>query len=512
MDFKDFQGEYLPNPFEQKTVQEDTHVYDRLAGLKKPLVLALLVIMAANAIIMVLAGGYIKFEPRERKQKTEETVTTTLAPVLDTGTAYSHVIPATGAYAAGIDRYINYERSQMKQDEVVFSFTGDCTLGTWPESSKETCYNTIHKLSGSDTYSFDLVKSFFENDDYTYVNLETTLTKSTARLSKPESSYNFKGDPEWAETMLKASSIEGCNLANNHSYDYKSKGYNETQNVLLNAGINVGMQNSAIFVNIKGLEIVLISANFITTSYNPDEIFGDDLTAFVVKEIEQFKRDGNIVIVNCHWGLERQNNANEEQTVPAHKFIDAGADMVIGHHPHTLQGVENYRGKYIFYSIGNFAFGGKATTDEVNRVSIIVRPRFALREGQAIVTGICIVPCYTTSAVDLEENNYQPMPVFGLAASQLYNEIIQYSGKLASGVTSLSCPAIDFEEIITTPTTFTTTTVSTETSETTTTSSETTTTTAAEETATTTTAAETTTTTTTTATTSTTASTTAAAA
>ncbi len=495
MDF-DNNRNYLPNPFEQKTIEEDTHIYDKLAGMKKPLVAALLCLIVANALLIVIAGGFIKFEPRVRTPK-EETVETTAPPeILDTGTAYSHIIPATGAFAEGIDRFINYERSQMKSDEVVFSFTGDCTLGTWPESSKDGNYNAVHKASGSPTYSFDLVKSFFENDDYTYVNLETTLTKATSRLSKPESNYNFKGDPDWAKLMLKASFIDGCNLANNHSYDYKSKGYEETQSVLMGADLDIGMQNSAIFVNINDLEIVLISANYITTSYNPNEIFGDDLTALIVKQIGQYKRDGNIVVVNCHWGLERQNNANEDQIAPAHKFIDAGADMVIGHHPHTLQGVENYRGKYIFYSIGNFAFGGKSTTDEVNRVSIIVRPRFALREGQGIVTGVCIVPCYTTSAVDIEENNYRPMPIFGFQASQLYNQMIDYSSKLTSGVTALSCPALDYSEIAPTPETTTTTTASTESTATTT---ESTTDTSAQTTASTTTVSATETTTTTTA-------------
>ncbi len=451
---------YLPNPFAKNTVTDESPMFDKLSSLKKPVVIAVLCIMIANALIMVIAGGYIKCEPRERPEDTAPTVTTTLAELIDTGTAYSHVIPAVGAYAEGVDRYIRYERGQMQMDEVVFSFTGDCTIGTWPEASMETNYNAIYKRSGSPTYSFDLVKSFFENDDYTYVNLETTLTKASYRLDKG-TSYNFKGDPEWAGTMLAASFIDGCNLANNHSYDYKLKGYEETQDVLRKAGLDVGRQDAAIFVNINDLEVVLISANYINTSYNPDEIFGDELTDLLVRQIKQFKRTGNIVVVNCHWGLERKNIPNEEQTGPAHKFIDAGADLVIGHHPHTLQGVELYKGKYIFYSIGNFAFGGKATTDEVNRISLIVRPRFALRNGVAMVTAVCIVPCYTTSAADIEENNYQPMPVFGMTARQMYYDLLEWSEALPYGVSELSCPSVDFTEISTTESTTTTTTTTT---------------------------------------------------
>ena len=454
----------MPDPFASNRAQEETPVIDKLTAVKKPLILAVLCMVVANALIMVIAGGYIKFEPKERPNKEETVVTTvTTEPPIDTGTAYSHVLPATGAYAEGIDRYIRYERSQMKMDEVVFSFVGDCTIGTWPESTKGINYNAIYEKSGSETYSFDLVKSFFENDDYSYINLETTLTKASSRLDKGFS-YNFKGDPEWARTMLAASGVDGCNLANNHSYDWKSRGYEETQEVVREAGMDIGTQNSAVFTNFNGLEVVLLSANYITTSYNPNEVFGDELTELMIKQIQQFKRDSNIVVVNCHWGLERKNIPNEEQTVPAHKFVDAGADLVIGHHPHTLQGVECYKGKYIFYSIGNFAFGGKATTDEVNRISIMVRPRFALRDGRATVTGICVVPCYTTSAADLEENNYQPMPVFGATANRIYSQLREYSNELAYPA-SVSCPSVDFEEITTTPTTTTTTTTNTESTE-----------------------------------------------
>lgn len=360
-------------------------------------------------------------------------------------TAYFRILPATGDNANEIGQFVTWERGVMKEDEVVMSFTGDCTLGTWPEASSKTNFTAVFDAAGSPTYPFDRVRSIFENDDYTYINLETTLTKATTRLNKGNN-YNFKGDPEWGRTMLAASSIEGCNLSNNHSYDYKKDGYDETKSSLASAGIDVGTDNDVIVTKLGDLEVVLLSANYISTSYNPSDVFGSDLTSLMIKQIKQYKRDDNIVIVSCHWGLERRQDANGDQCDPAHKLIDAGADMIIGHHPHTIQGVELYKGKYICYSLGNFSFGGKGDTDEINRVSLIARPRFALRDGKSVVTGISFIPCYTTSTEDLKTNNYQPTMIFGAKAYALIQRLKNVSAILPNPCKDFDAPSCDFGE------------------------------------------------------------------
>lgn len=393
----------------------------------------------------------IKIEPDEKPfhggywadtSHTDVTVPTE-PPVVNVNTAFGKVMPAFGDYASVIDRFISQERMMMKQDEVVLTFTGDCTLGTWPSSSRLTNYNTIFEASGSPTYSFDNVKSFFFNDDYTYINLETTLTTAT---KASDQTYAFKGDPAWASGMIAASGIEGCNIANNHHYDWLEQGYTDTINSVTGAGMDVGNEDHVIVTECGDLEVVLISGNFIWPTGRGQVIDGGKLTDTLCAQVKQYKRPDNIVIVSAHWGLERQNFCNYEQYDPARAFIDAGADLVVGHHPHTLQGVEVYNGKYIFYSLGNFAFGGKATTDEVNRVSIMLRPRFALRGGVAEMTGLCIVPCYTTSADDIAVNNYQPHPLVGAEAQKLADDLLKYSAGLKYGLKeSLSCPTASFK-------------------------------------------------------------------
>ncbi len=439
------------DPMKQYKLQKENRLLSLYPKIRNIVGVLMALILVLNTTVTIINTDFSSCKPPERPHintvnggdgTTSQSDTQQPPPV---NSAYGRIIPAEGNFAWLIDKYIVYERGAMSSDEVVLSFTGDCTLGTWQTSNKDTNYNAIYNASGSPTYSFDNVKSLFANDDYTFINLETTLTNSTDRFK--EKTYNFKGDPGWAVNMLKASFIDGCNLANNHSYDFKQSGYDETVKVINDAGMDVGDALRPVTVNINGLEIVLLSGNYIWEKVQlSHEKYGGDLTSQIVSQIKQYKRQDNIVVVNAHWGLERQYSPNYEQWDPARAFVDAGADMVIGHHPHTVQSVELYNGKLIFYSLGNFAFGGKATTDEVNRMSLIVRPRFALRDGKAEVTGVLVVPCYTTSAEDISVNNYQPRPLFGEEAEKLARKTISFSEYVKYGVDSLEFPTQNFEQ------------------------------------------------------------------
>ncbi len=359
-------------------------------------------------------------------------------------TAYYNVKTAEGNYAALVNQYIEYERSVMNSDEKIVTFVGDCTLGTWPDSNKKTNYTAIYEAAGSPTYSFDQVKSFFFNDDYTYINLETTLTTSKDKATSQY--YNFKGSPSWAKDMIAASGVDGCNLANNHAYDWGKSGYEETVKSIKEAGMQVGDEELVVVTTLDDVEMVLISCNYIYPSGGRSKRYGDSLTEYIVSLVKQYKRTDNIVIVNAHWGLERREDANGDQAKPAHKFIDAGADMVVGHHPHTLQGAELYKGKYIFYSLGNFAFGGKGSTDSVNRIALMLRVRLAKRNGEAVVAGVIGVPCYTTSAENVSVNNYQPRPLCSEKAADIQKHILKISKSyLSNPITELDCPTASWD-------------------------------------------------------------------
>ena len=243
--------------------------------------------------------------------------------------------------------------------------------------------------------------------------------------------------------MIAASSIEGCSLANNHSYDYLQAGYDETIDALNDAGVLYTADSKPIVTSVGDIEAVIISGNYVNDGVQIGQR-GDKLTKQICQYIEQYKKEDNIVITVCHWGEEQKDAPNKIQKDAAHSFIDAGADLVVGHHPHVLQGAEIYKGKYVFYSLGNFAFAGNSGVTDMSVRSMILRPRIAMKDGKAEVTGVGVVPCYTTST-GTRQNNFRPIPLFGDEAGEMRDYIIKISEKINGGVTELNVLSSNIE-------------------------------------------------------------------
>ena len=197
-------------------------------------------------------------------------------------------------------------------------------------------------------YFFQNVKSIFDADDLTIVNMEGTLTEETARQDK---TYAFKGPAEYAQ-ILTSGGVEAANLANNHSHDYGDKSYTDTIETIEAAGIvSFGYDRTAV-MDVNGIKVGLVG-----TYELADGMGCEDEMIANIKAVEE--QGAQIVIVSFHWGLERENYPTENQVNLAHSAIDNGADLVLGHHPHVLEGIEVYNGKNIVYSLGNFCFGAK---------------------------------------------------------------------------------------------------------------------------------------------------------
>ena len=223
---------------------------------------------------------------------------------------------------------------------LTISSTGDCTLGTDENFSYSTSLNAYFESYGAD-YFFQNVRSIFQKDDLSIVNMEGTLTDETAREAK---TFAFKAPAKYA-AILSGSSIEAANLANNHSHDYGKKSYTDTISALDDAGIASFGYNRVKIFKVKGIKVG------VTGIY---ELADHQKRASQVKKnIKALKKAGaQIIIVNFHWGIEKQYTPDENQKALAHLAIDEGADLVIGHHPHVLEGIEKYNGKYICYSLG----------------------------------------------------------------------------------------------------------------------------------------------------------------
>ena len=296
---------------------------------------------------------------------------------------------------------------------LTLSVVGDCTLGTDETFDYDTSLNAYYDNNGKD-YFFKNVKSIFEADDLTIANFEGTLTDSDAREDK---TFAFKGPAKYTD-ILTGSSVEAANIANNHSKDYGTKSQEDTIENLSNAGIATFGYENVVVVDVKGIKVGL------TGIY---ELAEHEQKATQVKENIQALKDAGaqIIIVNFHWGIEKEYTPNATQKKLAHLAIDEGADLVIGHHPHVLEGIEKYNGKYIAYSLGNFCFGGNKNPSDKD--TMIFQQTFTI-DGDGKVAdddNINIIPCSLSSSSN--KNDYCPTPLEGDEAERVRQKIEKYS-------------------------------------------------------------------------------------
>ena len=313
------------------------------------------------------------------------------------------------------------EKTTKRKNKTV-SFTisavGDCTFGTDENFAYEGSMPAKYDEVGDFNYFFENVKSVFEEDDLTIVNFEGTLTDSTTREDKQ---FAFKADKSYAE-ILTDGFVEAANLANNHSKDYGEQSYNDTMDALDEAGItNFGYDRVAI-KKVKGIKVGLVGTYVLAD--------GLGVKDSMEKNIQDLKDEGaQVIIASFHWGEEKAEYPNDVQVELAHAAIDAGADLVLGHHPHVLQGIEEYKGKNIVYSLGNFCFGGNMYPSDMD--TMIFQQTFTLKGGELQEDNVTnIIPCSISSVEDY--NNYQPTPAAGEKETEILNKITQRSQGLSN--------------------------------------------------------------------------------
>ena len=313
------------------------------------------------------------------------------------------------------------EKTTKRKNKTV-SFTisavGDCTFGTDENFAYEGSMPAKYDEVGDFNYFFENVKSIFEEDDLTIVNFEGTLTDSTTREDKQ---FAFKADKSYAE-ILTDGFVEAANLANNHSKDYGEQSYNDTMDALDEAGItNFGYDRVAI-KKVKGIKVGLVGTYVLAD--------GLGVKDSMEKNIQDLKDEGaQVIIASFHWGEEKAEYPNDVQVELAHAAIDAGADLVLGHHPHVLQGIEQYKGKNIVYSLGNFCFGGNMYPSDMD--TMIFQQTFTLKGGKLQEDNVTnIIPCSISSVEDY--NNYQPTPAAGEKETEILNKITQRSQGLSN--------------------------------------------------------------------------------
>lgn len=307
---------------------------------------------------------------------------------------------------------------EPKIQTVTITAVGDCTLGPNQKQGYAGSFNEYYDKYG-ENYFFDGVRDVFAEDDFTLVNLECVLSTSNDRVEK---TWNMKGKPEYVGIMTN-SSVEGCSLGNNHTFDYGQAGLDETRQVLDDAGIIFGFNDyTATYTTESGLVIGIVSAS---------QLSADEAHAAYIRDgIEKLREEGaDLVIASCHWGIEGDHYPNDYQKKLAHDVIDWGADVLIGSHPHVLQGIELYQGKVICYSLGNFCFGGNL--NPVDKDTAIYRQTFTFVDGilQSDVQAK-IIPCRLSSADS--RNNFQPAIAKGEKKKKIISDMNEYSAPYSS--------------------------------------------------------------------------------
>ena len=330
--------------------------------------------------------------------------------------------PDDGVFTAS-SSYDRQERAESSKadhgqaaelQQVTLSFVGDCTLGQSYGSASPMHFSAFYE-SKSKEYFFGGVRGVFASDDLTIVNLEGPLTKSTTMRGKPGNGpkYWFKGAPEYAE-ILSAGSVEIANLANNHTRDFGDEGYRDTKAALAKAGVGYFGNDDVLTRQIRGIKI-----GFFGLSASAG--------AGVIKErINELRRAGaQVVIASFHGGLPVAAYVpTPAQKNAAYAAIDNGAEFVVEHHPHVLQGIEHYNGGVIAYSLGNFCFGGNTNpSDKDTMIFQIVITRMA---GE-LYGAYRVIPASISSHKDY--NDYRPSLLTGSEAGNVLNKIARLSGR-----------------------------------------------------------------------------------
>lgn len=258
------------------------------------------------------------------------------------------------------------EEEDLNPFSLVLTFAGDINFDeNW---STMKYYNSVEN-GIYDCISPELIQ-IMRNADIMCLNNEFTYSNGGSPLENK--AYTFRANPSRVE-ILKELGVDIVSLANNHAYDYGEQSLVDTMAVLNQAGIkyvgaghNIEEAMSPVYFEIQGKTIAYVAASRAekyrltpqATEDEPGILLCYDTELFI-QAIKEAKQNAEYVIAYVHWGTEYSYELEEVQLITGKEYLDAGADIVIGAHPHCLQGIEYYEGKPIVYSLGNFWFNDK---------------------------------------------------------------------------------------------------------------------------------------------------------
>ena len=295
------------------------------------------------------------------------------------------------------------------ETELLITLGGDAVLGTrekwWKDGSAFPAYLEQNGLG----YPFEGLQSIFSADDLTFINLECVLKADSAGEVK-DKEYRFRGLPEYAQ-VLNEGSVELVNIANNHYIDYGTKGRDATRQALEAAGVSYSGYGYVYVWEKDGHKIGFAGCR--ETTYKSDR-------DVIRRDVAALRRAGcEVVIYSCHWGKEYSASHNDMQEEMAREAMLAGVDILVGAHPHVVQGVASAGGTVVLWSLGNLMFGGTHDMSTFDATLGFLRLRF--REGEYVGCTVSCIPILTSSSAPA--NDFHPIIASGQDRERILQKI-----------------------------------------------------------------------------------------
>jgi poly-gamma-glutamate synthesis protein (capsule biosynthesis protein) len=279
---------------------------------------------------------------------------------------------------------------------ITLSFLGDCMLASYKGEYGKGKFNTVaDQLPAS--HFFEKMYPILSSDDFTVANCENVFTDRdlTEKEKDHDPAYWYKS-PSKNAAIFQEGSVEILSIANNHISDYGSEGKKDTKAALEAQGLLWGNESRSVIVEKHGVRIGIAMCGLWNT-YQIDR---------AVKLIDALEEKTDYQIVYYHGGTERKYTPDAWRVTASERLVDAGADLVIGGHPHVLQPMTSYKGVDILYSIGNFLFGGSKKSD---RFTIVYQKVLTVSEGVILEESCNIIPVYEYEGSST--TTWQPYPM-----------------------------------------------------------------------------------------------------
>ena len=322
---------------------------------------------------------------------------------------------------------------------ITISAVGDCTLGRNYKMQFENSWDDMFLKYGAE-YFLQNVEDVFNEDDITIANLEGVLSESAPRQETffrqkkgkiAEKTYCHLGRPVYL-SALTLGGVDVVSFANNHNIDYGLQGFEDTLDACDFYNLPVAYYDHVVRMNISGITVGIASIDATYCSL-------DIVESYLRNAISDLEVDCNLIIVCMHWGQNYETIPNDEQRYLGHLCVDLGADMVIGHHAHILQGIERYKGRYIFYSLGNFTYGGRAVPRDVD--TMIAQQTFTFVDGHLMIDdNMTILPCWMSTKTEI--NDFCPVIKDDPEATAIIEKINDLSDTLGTSINEQGHPSM----------------------------------------------------------------------